>query len=252
MNIGILGVGVIGRAIVEGLCYDDDQTHRIFLSPRSQKNTNALAKKYNQVIKCQDNQSVIDQSDIIFISVLPNKGLEILEGLSFNKNHHVINLMADKKLDEIRAVIGETASLSHVIPLSFIAKRRGPIALYPKNDMVENLMSQLGHVISVDTYEKIKSMATISGLMTSYYGLLNDIIQWGVKNNLSQEEAKDYTSLFFESLSWYARQDNVETLAREMTPGGLNEMALKYIDQENGFEPWLLALEPIFARLNKK
>ena len=252
MKIGILGVGVIGRAIVEGLCHNNDQTHRIFLSPRSQKNSDALEKQYQQVIKCQDNQSVIDRSDIIFISVLPNKGLEILEGLSFNRNHHVINLMADKKLDEIRAVIGQTASLSHIIPLSFIAKRRGPIALYPHNHIVEELLSDLGHVISVDSYEKIKSMATISGLMTSYYGLLNDIIKWGVKNNLSHGEAKEYTSLFFENLSWYARQDDVEALAKEMTPGGLNEMALKYIGQENGFEPWLLALEPIFARLNEK
>lgn len=39
MNIGILGVGVIGRAIVEGLCYEDDQSHRIFVAPQSKTPT---------------------------------------------------------------------------------------------------------------------------------------------------------------------------------------------------------------------
>lgn len=252
MNIGILGVGVIGCAIAESFCFENDMTHNIYLSPRGEKLSTDLANKHENVYRCKDNQEVLDQSDVVFIALLPKKGMAIIEPLLFNKSHRVINLMLDKKLNEIETLIGETASLTHMVPLSFISKRSGPIAIYPSNEAVECLISKLGNVIAMDSVEKIESIAAITGLMTPYYSLLNGLVKWGCENNLTLKESKDYTTFFFEALSKHARDNDLEVLAKEMTAGGINEMALNHIGEKNGFEPWTEILEPIMMRLKKK
>ncbi|MBI9015123.1 MAG: NAD(P)-binding domain-containing protein [Clostridiales bacterium] len=252
MNIGIIGVGVIGSAIVKGFCYNNNQEHQLFISPRGEQLSLELSATYNQVTRCKNNQEVLDQSEYVILSVLPQMGMEIISELSFRKDHKVINLMSDKKLEDIKAVIGKTSALVHMVPLSFISNRKGPIALYPRNDDIICLMDKLGDVIAVDEVGKIESIAAITGLMTSYYALMHDIANWGCAHDLTQEESKSYTTYFFEALSTHARDSDLEVLSTEMTPGGLNERALKYIHQQNGFKPWVDILDPILEGLRKK
>lgn len=234
MKIGILGVGVIGSAIIEGFCYDNDMSHSLYLSPRGKELSQQLESKYDNVIRCASNQEVIDHSDVVIISILPEIGLDILKLLTFNKNQHVINLMRNIKLDEIEAVIGEIKSLTHMVPLSFIENRIGPIAIYPKNDVVIQLFRDLGKVIPYNEMAKIESVASITGLMTSYYNLLNEVSNWGVKNGLTKDEAVEYITSFFESLTLHGKSD-LERLSAEVTPGGINEYALKRLQNQNVF-----------------
>jgi len=235
MNIGSLGIGVIGSAIVKGFCLNEDQEHQIYLSPRGEKIGSELAKRYPQVTRCLTNQEVLDHSDLIIIALLPQKGMEILGELQFRKTHQVINLMSDKKRDAIEAVIGKTKSLVHMVPLSFISKREGPIAIYPEDEAIISLFEKMGHIIAVNEVEKIEAIAAITGLMTSYYRLMHDIVGWGTEHHLSRQEATDYTSRFFEALSRHGKSEDLSVLATEMTRGGLNEMALKSISSEDGF-----------------
>jgi len=202
-----------------------------------------------QHIKSRFHQEVVDASDYIFVSILPEYGLGVLKDLKFDARHRVINLMSDKSLEDIKSVVGDVASISHLVPLSFVSNRHGPIALYPKNTEIEGVISELGQVVSVDQVDKIKSIAAITGLMTSYYQLLNQVVHWGTENNLSKEESLSYTSHFFEALSKHARRDDLDILSSEMTPGGLNEQALMHLSKEESFKPWVEILDPILKRL---
>ncbi|MCH4886487.1 hypothetical protein EZV73_02855 [Acidaminobacter sp. JC074] len=249
MNIGVLGVGVIGSSIIRGFCKDGDLDHVLYISPRGEEKSKSLEDEFSQVIRCKTNQEVLDKADLIIISVLPSKGMEILSSLSFSDKHHVINLMSDKKLDQIAGVIGKTQSLTHMVPLSFIQNRQGPIAVYPKNDFVSSVFSKMGHLLSVDKVEDIEAIAAITGLMTSYYRLLNDVTLWGQGAGLSYEVSKDYTTNFFEALSNNASISNLNQLSTEMTPGGLNEYALRYLEEKDTFKSWIDTLDPMLKRV---
>lgn len=249
MKIGVIGIGVIGSAVVKGFALDG--LHEIYISPRSSTTGTALDLEYTNVTRVSSNQAVVDQSDYVFISVLPKYGFEVLKSLTFRGYHRVINLMSDKKLEDIRKIIGKTESLVHMVPLSFISKGNGPIAIYPKDEAVECLMSSIGRVISVNNPQKIESIAAITGLMTSYYKLMNDVVKWGCDNDLSKEEALEYTTHFFEALAKHAREDDLELLSSEMTPGGINEKALNYIGVEGGFTPWIDILNPLLDKIKK-
>lgn len=248
MKIGVIGVGVIGSAIIEGFCYEGDCSHDLLISKRNKLRSETLALKYSNISR-YDNQEILDRAEVIILSVLPKDGYDILESLKFKSSHHVINLMSDKKLEDIKRVIGDTASLTHMVPLSFISNRNGPIALYPKHDLIENLFSTLGQVVSVESYDEIKAIASITGLMTSYYKLLNDIVSWGENNGLTHDVSKVYTTHFFQALSQHGREHNLNQLAQEMTPGGLNQFAVTYLQDQESIKTWVKALDPILMRL---
>ncbi|HHT62896.1 MAG: pyrroline-5-carboxylate reductase [Bacillota bacterium] len=253
-NIGFIGTGVITSALVTGFCSKGDLDHRIYLSPRNEERAKALAERFKNVFVAKSNQEVLDKSEWVVLAVLPQLGEDIIRPLSFRQEHRVINLMSDRKLSEIAGWIGKTRTLVQMVPLPFAAKRIGPIAIYPHDREVANLFKPLGEIIGVDEVKQIEALAAITALMSSYYTLLWEVVKWGENEGLSRKEAADYTTAFFEALSSQARHEeegNLERLAREMTPGGLNEMALLSIREQDGFAPWVRALDPVLKRLRR-
>jgi len=254
-NIGFIGTGVITSALVTGFCSCRDLDHKIYLSPRNAKRAAELAAKFDNVTVAGSNQEVLDKSEWVVLAVIPKYGEEIIRPLSFREDHRVINLMSDRKLPEIASWIGKTRTLVHVVPLPFAAMRIGPIAIYPNDRDTAELFAPLGEIVAVDDVKRIEALASITGLMSSYYTLLWEIVKWGVSEGLSEKEATSYTAAFFEALSTrirHAEEGELGRLANEMTPGGLNEMALLSIKERGGFECWINALGPIVARLRKQ
>lgn len=252
MNIGILGVGIIGSAIIEGFCYNNDKEHVLYISPRGKERSVRLSNKYEQVIRCETNQEVIDHADIVIISLLPRIGLEVISELNFRSEQHVINLMRNIKLDAIKDVVGETKTLTHMVPLSFISKREGPIAIYPGNAFVFKLFDNLGNVIPYDSMKKIESVAAVTGLMTSYYRILNDVSKWGENSGLSKEESVQYTTKFFAALTQHAKTSDLEMLSSEVTVGGINEYALSYLSNSGTFSDIIETLDPMLEEVQGK
>lgn len=255
VNIGFIGTGVISSALVKGFCYGKDLDHKIYVSPRNAERAAALAADFENVAVAGSNQEVLDRSEWVVLAVVPKFGEEIIRPLSFREDHRVINLMSDRKLPEIASWIGKTRTLVHMVPLSFAAIRTGPIAIYPNDRDVAELFAPLGDIIGVDNVSQIEAIAAITGLMSSYYRLLWEIVKWGEGEGLSSKEATSYTAAFFEALSFRVRHTEggeLCRLAEEMTPGGLNEMALLSIQEQGGFEPWINTLDPIITRLRKQ
>lgn len=251
-NIGFIGTGVITSALVTGFCTGEDLDHRIYLSPRNAKRASELADKFKNVTVTSSNQEVLERSEWVVLAVVPKFGEEIIRPLTFRENHRVINLMSERKLPEIANWIGKTRTLVHMVPLPFAAWRIGPIAIYPNDKDVADIFAPLGDIVGVDDVEKIEALAAITALMSSYHNLLWEVVKWGVSNGLSRNECAAYTASFFEALSFqshHVKDGDLGCLANEMTPGGLNEMVLKTIKEQDGFEPWVRALDPVLRRL---
>ena len=93
MKLGFIGIGRIASAVVKGLCTSNIENTTINLSPRNDSNSNYLAKIYSSVNRLENNQLVLDNSDIIFISVPPNNSKEILNNLKFKETHTIISFI---------------------------------------------------------------------------------------------------------------------------------------------------------------
>ena len=140
------------------------------------------------------------------------------------------------------------------MPLTFAANRFGPVVIYPDIPEVVALMSHVGKPVPVDTPKQIAILRSTTGLMSAYYMLLTVIIQWCEKNGLDEPSARAYITEFTGALSRKAAtwDGDLEDLAREMTPGGLNWMALTHLEEKDAYTPWTEILNPILEKVIKE
>lgn len=231
-KIGFIGTGVIASSIVTGFCAAGGE-HEIVVSPRNAERAAALAEKFPTVYVAASNQEVIDRSEWVVLSVVPSIGAKLLSGLSFNPAHKVVNLMAMLRLPDIEKIIGKTKALIHMVPLPFIAQRTGPIVMYPRNDELSGIFSPLGSVYFTESEKEAEALQVITALMSHHYRMLSEVAAWGEKQGLNPLLSAEYTAEFFGAIAnrAFLEASDLHKLAQEYTPGGLNEAALKRLEE---------------------
>ena len=77
MKLGFIGTGKITSSVVRGICRSKISFKKIILSSRNRTVAQKLKKKFKKVYVANNNQEVIDKSDWVFLSVLPEVGEKI-------------------------------------------------------------------------------------------------------------------------------------------------------------------------------
>jgi len=254
-TIGFIGCGTIASALATAFCQDESRPYPILLSPRNAEKAAALQSRFPERIRVAGSmQEVLDGADWVFLTILPQVGEEVCRSLRFRPEQKVINLMTDINLPQIREWIGPTTLLAHLVPLSFVAVRRGPIVLYPPLPEVEELIRPIGDVVAVDDRYHAAVLAAVTAYVASYFILTQQIVDWASSLGVPEDTAKDYTTRMFAALAGQgvdATPERLRELAEEMTPGGINYMVQKYIREKDAFAPWTEAMEAVMARLCK-
>ena len=240
MKLGFIGTGIITTSVVTGFCESGMENLQIVVSPRNKERAQMLHEKYPGIVSiAADNQEVVDRSDWVFAALLPKAAEDILKPLHIGPEKKFINLVA---------------TLADVVSLTFAANRFGPVVIYPDIPEVVDLMSHVGKPVPVDTPKQIAILRSTTGLMSAYYMLLTVIIQWCERNGLDEPSARAYITEFTGALSRKAAtwDGDLEDLAREMTPGGLNWMALTHLEEKDAYTPWTEILGPILEKVIKE
>ena len=68
MNLGFLGAGNIGTAIITGLCTENDPLKKILVYDLDKEKCTALEQRFDQVQTATESQSLLDNVDCVFIS----------------------------------------------------------------------------------------------------------------------------------------------------------------------------------------
>ena len=96
VRIGFLGCGTIASAIARGIA---TQTHipiaSIAVTKRSESKSSKLLNDFPSLVSIHDdNQDVLDKSDLLFLCTLPQLADEVLQGVSFDASrHNLISLL---------------------------------------------------------------------------------------------------------------------------------------------------------------
>src|SRR5207253_10754683 len=110
MTLGIIGVGTIAAAVVEGL-QSSSAGCPIVLSPRNEQRASLLASKFADVQVAPTNQAVLDAREIVAIAVRPQIAHAVLSDLRFRPDHRVVSLIPAVTLEYLR---GMTAPVNSV------------------------------------------------------------------------------------------------------------------------------------------
>lgn len=224
-TIGVIGVGAIAEAIVDGLSAGPNPPV-ISLSPRSAGRSSALAARYPNVVVCADNQSVADACDVLLLTVGPGDVAGVLDDLTIANGRVLISAVAGVSIDEVRAQVGHGVAVVRSIPLPAVRERQGLTALFPEHPIAQALFTQLGDTIQAPNEETFGALSTATATVSAYLQYLSVVARWLAHQGMGIEAADLFVRSTFEGLGSALRDvdEPLRTLSRgHETPHGLNE-----------------------------
>lgn len=244
-TIGIIGVGEIASAIVDGLCAaetldaagSDTVAPQIVLSPRSRERAADLAERHPRVAVAADNQDVVDRSDLIIVSVLPDQVDDVLTALEIPGDRIVVSAVAGVTSDRLHALLPHDPRIVRVIPLPAVRERRGVTAVFPAEATTVELFDRLGGTVVAETEAMFSTLSATTATMSAHFAYLEVITDWLITQGWSRTDAEAIVRGQFVGLgSTLAETDTPvsELVAAHETPGGLNaQLRSTWMDDGN-------------------
>ena len=255
MNLGFIGTGKITSSVVTGICNSKIKYKKIFISPRNKKISLSLKKKFHKVIVSKNNQEVIDKSNWIFLAITPEVGKKIIKDLKFKSKQKVISFISTITLSQLKKMIKKKIDIVRAIPLPPISFKEGPIPIFPPNKKVRAFFNNLGSTIEIKNEKLSINFWATSGMMASYYNMLDTISVWLNKKGVKKLDTQKYITTLFLALSKDAvinSKKDLKLLVKDsQTPKGLNEQGLKELTKKNVYKSLTSTLNSIYKRLDK-
>ena len=252
MKLGFIGIGKIASAVVEGLCTSKANGLEIFLSPRNEKTSAYLAGKYPAVRRMDNNQEVLNKSDIVIIALRPAVAVDILKTLSFQSRHTVVSLIPLLKYAGLSPAVQPAGIICRAIPLPAVLEHNCPIPLFRAPEAVVDLFGLIGQPLPVADEEQLHAIWTLTGLITPFYDLLGELSAWTTSHGVDEKVANTYIADVFQSLSYLAQRakqiDFAELSQHAATPNGMNEQAGKEIREKGAHAAWREAADRLLER----
>lgn len=255
MRLGFIGTGKIASSVITGICNSSIIYENIIISPRNRKIANNLKKRFKKIKIAKNNQEIINNSDWVFLSVTPTVGKKIIKDLKFRSNQKVISFISTITLSQLKKMIKKKIDIVRAIPLPPISLKEGPVPICPPNKKVKAFFDKLGSAIEIKNEKLSINFWSTSGLMASYYNMLDTISVWLNKKGVKKLDAQKYVTSLFLALSKDAVVNSTKDLKLlikdSQTPKGLNEQGLKEMIEKDVYKSLVSTLNSIHKRLDK-
>ncbi|TDO86233.1 NAD(P)-binding domain-containing protein [Enemella evansiae] len=226
MQIGIIGVGAIAEAIVDGLA-TTEQPPGISLSPRGARTAGALAARYGTVRVELSNQAVVDRCELVLLTVPPGAITAVLEGLYVPADRVLVSAAAGVSLANLKRLLPNQPQVMRVIPLPAVRAHRGVTVIFPDHRTSKEVFASLGEVLVPVDEDRFEALSAATATLSSQLGLLAAIADWlsgrGLEPAVAEGFVRGMALGLGESLADPGRSLAVLVGDHE-TPGGINEL----------------------------
>ena len=254
MNFGFIGTGNIVSDVITGMNDSNIRYKKIIISPRNQKKAKQLKKKFKKITIAKNNQLVINESDWVFLGVLPKVGDKILPKLNFRNKQIIVSFMSTTNYPKLKKLIKSKSIIIRAIPMPPIRLGKGPVAIFPPNRKVKSFFDKIGQTIEIKNEKLSKNFWAISGTMASFYELLNVLSNWLIRKKTNRLDAQKYVTLLYSALAELALLNSskpLKNLVDEQTPGGLNWQGVNELRKAGYYKSLEKSVNNILKRLNK-
>ena len=255
MRLGFIGTGKIASSVIKGVCNSKIKYNKIIISPRNKKIAASLKKRFKKIIISKTNQEIVDKSDWVFLSITPIVGKKIIKDLRFRTKQKVISFISTITLPQLKKMIKKKIDIVRAIPLPPISLKEGPIPIFPPNKKVKAFFDKLGSAIEIKNEKSSINFWATSGMMASYYKMLDTMSVWLNKRGVKKIDAQKYVTSLFLALSKDAvinSDKDLKLLVKDsQTPKGLNEQGLKEMIKKDVYKSLINSLNSIYKRLDK-
>lgn len=264
-RIGFVGCGTIAAAIARGIATQDrTEIGSIAVSRRSEAKSRELSEEFPKLVSVlDDNQEILDRSDVVFLCVLPDQASPTLRALSFDSSRHsLVSLVSTTKIEDLIRDSGlEPMNVSKMICLPSIARHEGvalhccPEAGGPDAAFLTSLFDSCGGVVTLQDESELQASMMTTCVMGPLYGVMRRNRDWlTTRSGLSKGEAsklviRQYAGAVEQALRFDDDPDRLDDLIEEQTRGGLNEQALSNLDELGGLEMLDRIMEAVVSRI---
>jgi len=255
VNLGFVGAGAIVEAFIVGMFEKQAFDGEVIISHRSESRSAMLAGKFEQVTVCDQNQSIVDQSDWVLLGVLPEQAEAVLDELTFRPDQQLFSMVAGISLSRLTELTTLT-KVHRIIPMPPIEFGFGPIVITPPNRQFATLCQAMGTPINLESEDQFSTLSASSAIMASFFELVASHARWMESFGIPEPVAADYaTSLSRALAEMTCRVDHegLQNMAEEcLTIGGLNEQVLRESKRDQWFTQMHHRLDRIADRLSLK
>jgi pyrroline-5-carboxylate reductase len=197
-QVGILGTGNMGEALIHGLLYGHlCRPEQIFCSDVRAERLKAIREKYG-VKSTSHNVEVVKQSDIVILAVKPQIMKHVVEEIAkyLDLSKLIISIAAGVPLDAIEACARKDLKLIRVMSNICVSVREGVSAIAGgkhalKEDllMAKTIFDSVGKSLFIEE-DLLDAVTGLSGSGPAYIFLIIDALaDAGVKVGLSRDDA---------------------------------------------------------------
>jgi pyrroline-5-carboxylate reductase len=242
-QVGLIGVGVMGEALISGLVSSRFPKAQIVFTEKRADRAREISSKYGA--REVDLTELAKSSDVILLVVKPQDLEQLLVsiGADLNKSATLVSFAAGKTTDFVSKIVGSNISIIRVMPntptligLGMAAISLGKSVNTELAEFVSEFLATCGKVISIQ--ENLQDAVTaLSGSGPAYFfAFVEEIIKSGMSLGLSEDQA---TTLAIQTMVGSAAMleqsgKNATTLRENVTsPNGTTAAALKVFSEAN-------------------
>lgn len=247
-NIGIIGLGNMGEAIILGLLKHTGSENICGFDKDNNKCQNISGK-----ITISDSvPSLIKKSDIIILAVKPNIISAICKDIkdAITNDKIIISIAAGITIDTIEKIIGSNKKIIRVMPNTPALVNEGMTAISCNGSIDENdlelgkeIFSSVGKVITVDE-KYLDAVTAVSGCGPAYvFTIIQALADAGVKLGLSRKDSELLASqtLYGASKMVLETGENPISLRNKVTSPGGSTIEAVYELEKSGLSGILMS-----------
>ncbi|MFA5028607.1 MAG: NAD(P)-binding domain-containing protein [Candidatus Methylomirabilota bacterium] len=251
-TIGFIGVGSIASAVVTALVAAPGPAPAILLSPRNTAKSAALAERLTGVSVVRDNQSVLDGSHTVFLTLRPQTVSEVLPALHFDPRHIIVSLIP-LPLSLLTPLLRPATRMLRALVLPTCGQRLLPVPCWPETPEVRGVLERLGPPLPLREEGELNVLWASTAAISTFYAFLETLSEWSAERGVPPATAADFTASMACALSHVALSGGRARFSRlsaeAATPGGLNEQVLAQQRAGGSCARLHEALDAVLARI---
>jgi pyrroline-5-carboxylate reductase len=242
-QVGLIGVGVMGEALISGLVSSRFPKAQIVFTEKRVDRAREISSKYGA--REVDLTELAKSSDVILLVVKPQDLEQLLVSIEadLNKSATLVSFAAGKTTDFVSKIVGPNISIVRVMPntptligLGMAAISLGKSVNTEQAKFVSEFLATCGKVISIE--ENLQDAVTaLSGSGPAYFfAFVEEMIKSGISLGLSSDQA---TTLAIQTMVGSAAMleqsgKSATTLRENVTsPNGTTAAALQVFSDSN-------------------
>ncbi|MDB5036744.1 MAG: proC [Bacteriovoracaceae bacterium] len=240
----MIGGGRFGRAFISGLLKSQFSSKNIWASARSEANLSAIQKM--GIRSAENFGDWISDTTLVLLSVKPAQIKGIIEKLNqmpLSEKTLIISVAAGTSISKIEKLLTKKCPVIRAMPNSPCTVQEGVTAICKGSNATKEhlelarvLFSTLGKCLEIDEVH-FDSVTALSGSGPAYYYLLMEVmIEAGIKEGLTREQAVDLVAQTARGAATMVQNLNRSPtdLKKDVaTPGGCTAEALKILEERN-------------------